>query len=219
MVIFQNRQAAGALLAKKLQGVQADLVLALPRGGVVVAAQIARRLRLPLDVIITRKIGAPTQEELALGAVDSDGSVVWNQELIEDLGSKIDDLETIINLEVEEIKRREQTYRSGKPVLDVEGKKVILVDDGIATGATALSAVNYLKRHGVGEIILTVPVAAGSTLRRLTNQVDSMVVLQRVENFGALGSFYQDFLPVSDDEVIKLLESSYETNSRTGKSR
>ena len=151
MKIFKDRQSAGKLLAKHLKQYkhQANiLVLGIPRGGVVVAAEIAKSLNLlPLDIIITRKIGHPSQPEFALGAVDADGQVLWEEELLNDLGLRIDDLKTEVNEEVEEIKRREQVYKQGGEPLDLNGKTAILVDDGIATGATILTAINYLKRH------------------------------------------------------------------------
>ena len=138
MKIFKNRDAAGQILAKHLKNTRADLVLGIPRGGVVVASEVAKVLKLPLDIIVTRKIGHPNQPELALGAVDVDGEVVWDHELIKDLGLKINDLMEKVKEEVGEIKRREESYRKGKKPLEVENKTIILVDDGIATGATTL---------------------------------------------------------------------------------
>jgi len=212
MKIFKDRQSAGKLLAKHLKQYkhQANiLVLGIPRGGVVVAAEIAKSLNLlPLDIIITRKIGHPSQPEFALGAVDADGQVLWEEELLNDLGLRIDDLKTEVNEEVEEIKRREQVYKQGGEPLDLNGKTAILVDDGIATGATILTAINYLKRHKVNKIILTVPVAGKDSVEKVTRglgQFGEVIVLETPENFQAVSLFYQQFEPVKDQEVIQLL--------------
>lgn len=199
MKIFEDRVSAGILLAKHLkqyQGRDDTLVLGIPRGGVVVAAEVAKELKLPLDALITRKIGAPNQPELALGAVDPDGEVVGD----------VGEFGEIIKRELEELKRRESLYREvGKP-LNVEDKVIILVDDGIATGATTLSAINYLKRHGAKKIILAVSVASKEAINKLTRIADEIIVLETPENFQAVGQFYQEFLPVSDQEVIQLLK-------------
>lgn len=204
MKIFKDRQAAGELLANRLKDTKADLVLGIPRGGVVVAAEIAKDLNLPLDIVVTRKIGAPGQEELALGAVDPDGEVVWDYELLKQLELKIesDQLAEKIEETKEEIKRREEQYRQGRP-LDVQDQMVILVDDGIATGATILSAIKYLKRHGA-RIVLAVPVASQEALRKMEGEVDQSVVLETPEYFAAVGQFYHQFEPVTDEEVIQL---------------
>lgn len=207
MKIFKDRQSAGQLLANRLKDIKADLVLGIPRGGVVVAAEIAKDLNLPLDIVVTRKIGAPGQEELALGAVDPDGEVVWEDRLLSDLGLKIDDLKLEVLDQWKELKRREDLYRNGRSLLDVNGKTAILIDDGIATGATVLSAIKYLKRHGA-RIVLAVPVASQDALRKVEGQVDQSVVLEAPEYFQAVGQFYHQFEPVTDKEVIYLLEAS-----------
>lgn len=218
MKIFKNRQSAGQILAKRLKNVPADLVLAIPRGGVVVAYEIAKALKLPLDIIVTRKIGAPMQPELALGAVDGDGEVVWDENLVKDLRLKIKDLEDEVAAEVEEIKRRERKYRHERRPLArlVEGKEIILVDDGIATGATTLAAIHFLKRHQAKKIILAVPVAGRESVDKIIKQLGGfglpagkageLVVLETPAYFHAVGQFYQDFHPVEDQEVIQLLE-------------
>jgi len=206
MKIFRNRQAAGQLLARRLKNIHADLVLSIPRGGVVVAAEVARILKLPLDIIITRKIGAPNQPELALGAIDPDGETVWEKKLLSDLRLKIDDLREEIQAEWEELKRREDLYRRGKKSLELKNKIVILVDDGIATGSTILAAINFLKRHKAKKIVLAVPVASREAAERLTREVDEAVILETPDFFQAVGQFYQIFLPVSDEEVIQLLD-------------
>lgn len=202
MKIFKDRQSAGKLLAKKLKG-RGDLggrgiVLGIPRGGVVVAAEIAKQLNLPLDILVVRKIGAPGQSELALGAVDADGEVVGDVR-------EIRDVREIVEREIEEIKRREKVYRGGKKALEVKGKVVILVDDGIATGATAEAAINYLKRHGSEKIILAVPVASKEAVREIRG-IGEIKVLEIPEYFQAVGQFYQDFPQVLDKEVVSLLK-------------
>lgn len=210
MMIFKDRQAAGKLLAERLKdqaGKSDRIVLAIPRGGVVVAAEIAKKLHLPLDIVITRKIGAPSQPELALGAVDPNGEVVWDQQLLDDLGLKAQDLQDQVQSQVEEIKRRDQVYRFAKGPLAVTGQTVILVDDGVATGATIISAIYYLKSLQVKDIVVAVPVAALDIAERLSKLVLEVVILHAPENLGAVGNFYTSFEPVGDDKVIQLLEN------------
>ena len=198
MKIFRDRQSAGQILAKHLKNTKADLVLGIPRGGVVVAAEIAKKLNLPLSFIVTRKIGAPMQPELALGAVDPDGNVVLEEQPMEDLRE-------IIQKEWKELKRRENQYRNGKPPVEVNNKRVILVDDGIATGATTLAAIKYLKRHGA-KVILAVPVASKDAMEKVAQEVKEVVVLHTPLDFQAVGQFYQYFEPVIDEEVVQLLK-------------
>lgn len=204
MKIFKNRSAAGKILASRLKGVKADVVLGIPRGGVVVAKEVADNLNLPLDVVVTRKIGAPNQPELALGAVDPDGEVVWDQALLDELRVQSGELRTEIQNQWREVKRREDVYRREKNPLDMQGKTVILIDDGMATGATTLSAIKYLKRHGAG-VILAVPLASKDALEKVRRDCYQVVVLDTPQPFQAVGQFYQEFQPVSDEEVVKLL--------------
>ncbi|MBI2596554.1 phosphoribosyltransferase [Candidatus Daviesbacteria bacterium] len=208
MKLFKDRRSAGILLAKRLRGIrglQGGVVLGIPRGGVVVAAEIAKELNLPLDIIVTRKIGAPNQPELALGAVDTDGEVVWETKLLKDLRFKIGDLREKIEEELIEVKRREQVYRVGRKPIKLIGKTVILADDGIATGSTTLAAVNYLKKHQVRTIILAVSVISKDTAEKIKEAVDIMVALNIPQNFRAVGQFYYQFESVSDEEVVQLL--------------
>lgn len=208
-MLFKDRRQAGEMLAQRLQQYSYSkdtLVLAIPRGGVVVAAEIAKKLNLPLDIVVTRKIGSPTQPELALGAVDPNGDVVWDEKLLGDLGLKIDDLRSEVENQLEEIKRREKLYRQGKSFLNIQGKSVILVDDGIATGATVIAAVKYLKKLKVAKIILAVPVAVADVAEEIDEFIDEKVILEVPDYLGAVGSFYQNFEPVEDEEVIKLLK-------------
>ena len=207
MKIFKDRQSSGKLLAQHLKQYKGEdnvLVLGIPRGGVVVASEIAKALKLPLDVLVTRKIGAPFQPELALGAVDPDGEAVWDEENVRMVG----EVGEIVEKELRELRRRESLYRQGKEPLEVKDKVVILVDDGIATGATTLAAINHLKRHEARKIILAVPVASRESVIRVIREIGEIgevVVLETPEYFQAVGQFYQQFEPVDDEEVVKLL--------------
>ena len=209
MKIFRDRKAAGKILADRLKDTKADLVLGIPRGGVVVAAEIAHELNLPLDIIVTRKIGAPNQPELALGAVDPDGETVWDDKLLKELRIKNYELSNEIEKQIAETKRREEVYRHARPGLAklVNGNTVILVDDGMATGATVLAAVKYLKRHGA-KVILAVPVASQEALNRIKDDCEEIIILHTPEYFQAVGQFYQSFDPVSDEEVVQYLNQS-----------
>lgn len=211
MMIFKDRQAAGKLLAKRLTRYQNDpqaIVLSIPRGGVVVAYEVAKSLKLPLDIMITRKIGSPDQSELALGAVDQDGEVIWNERLLVESRIKKQELRGEIREQIREISRRRDLYGYQKRLpWGLEEKTVILVDDGIATGATVEAAIKYLKRHGVRKIIVAAPVAAPDTLGVLKNETDEVVVLFAPASFSAIGQFYQNFEQVGDEEVIELLNS------------
>lgn len=209
MKIFKDRQSAGKLLFKHLkqyQGRQNTLVLGIPRGGVVVAAELAKQLHLPLDILVIRKIGAPFQPELALGAVDPDGEVIWEESLLQETGFNKEQLQGTIDNELDELKRRENLYRSERKPLELQNKTIILVDDGIATGSTTLSAIRYLKRQEVKKIILAVPVTNVEAEQKLSGVVDELIVLEIPQYFQAVGQFYQHFLPVSDDMVVKWLK-------------
>lgn len=208
MKIFKDRVSAGKLLAKylkKYEGQKNTIVLGIPRGGVVVAHEIARTLKLPLDIIVTRKIGAPMQPELALGAVNSDGEVVWDHDLIDQLDPPAGGLKLKIEDERNEIKRREEVYRQGKLPLHVLNKTVILTDDGIATGATTISAIRYLKKHQASKIVLAVPVASIEAIEKINRELEEVIVLETPPNFASVGQFYYQFEPVTDQEVIQLL--------------
>lgn len=208
MKIFKNRQSAGKLLAEKLEKYKDrnnTIVLAIPRGGVVVGAEVAKDLKLPLDIIITRKIGAPHQKELSLGALDPDGEVWWQYELLDELGLSKKDLEREIEFQKEEILRRERTYRQDCPPLNVTGKTILLIDDGIATGATIISAVKYLRRHKAQKIVLAAPLASKESVQVLEPLVEKVKILHIPVPFQSVGQFYESFLPVSDQEVIQLL--------------
>lgn len=206
--MFIDRQQAGQLLAEKLskyQNAKNTLVLAIPRGGVVVAKEIAKALKLPLDVIITRKIGSPAQKELAIGSINPNGQVIWDQKYIQEFDLTSEQLQQLKDQEFEEIKRHELVYRTKKPPLNIEGKTVILVDDGIATGLTTHSAIDYLCALNPQKIILAVPVADSDSLVEITPKVDEVIILEKADFLQSVGSFYQEFSPISDQEVIQLL--------------
>ncbi len=207
-MIFTDRTDAGRRLAAKLAGYAKRpdvLVLGIPRGGVPVALEVARTLQAPLDVFLSRKLGVPGQEELAFGALASGGLRVLDQDLIDELGISGDEIERITDRVKAELERRERVYREGKPSLDVAGKTVLLVDDGIATGASTLAAIKTLRQMRPAKLVLAVPVAPASTCKRLREQVDELVCVQEPESFYAIGQFYEDFSQVTDAEVIELL--------------
>ncbi|HHW43187.1 MAG TPA: phosphoribosyltransferase [Desulfotomaculum sp.] len=206
--MFVDRVDAGRQLAARLRGIcgRDGLVLAIPRGGVVVGAQIARELGLPLDVVIPRKVGAPHNPEVAIGAVTQDGTTFYNRTLLDFLGLGEDELQEQVELQKKEIKRRMLLYRGRVDYPDYSGRQVILVDDGIATGYTVLAALRWIRRQfAPGELILAVPVAPTDVVDRLGEEVDRLVVLLVPEDFYAVGQFYQDFSQTTDEEVITLL--------------
>jgi len=205
---FPNRAEAGRLLAEKLDkyaGCDDVIVLGLPRGGVPVAYQVAKRLRVPLDVFIVRKLGVPGFEELALGAIASGGVRVVNEDVLRVLPNANELVASVTAREMDELERREQLYRDGRPAPEFKGKTVILVDDGLATGATMRAAVKALRQLGAAKIIVAVPVGAADTCRELEHEVDETVCVMAPEWFQAVGQFYDDFSQTSDDEVRQLL--------------
>jgi putative phosphoribosyl transferase len=205
---FPNRAEAGRVLAEKLDkyaGRDDVIVLGLPRGGVPVAYQVAKRLRVPLDVFIVRKLGVPGFEELALGAIASGGVRVVNEDVLRVLPNANELVASVTAREMDELERREQLYRDGRPAPEFKGKTVILVDDGLATGATMRAAVKALRQLGAAKIIVAVPVGAADTCRELEHEVDETVCVMAPEWFQAVGQFYDDFSQTSDDEVRQLL--------------
>ena len=206
--IFSNRAEAGQLLAEKLgkyAGRDDVIVLGLPRGGVPVAYQVARRLGVPLDVFIVRKLGVPGFEELALGAIASGGVRVLNEDVVRALPKANELIESVTTRELAELARREQIYRDGRPAPDIGGRTVILVDDGLATGATMRAAVAALRQLGAAKIVVAVPVGAADTCREIEQEVDETVCAMAPEWFQAVGQFYEDFSQTSDEEVRELL--------------
>ena len=211
MTPFENRRDAGKQLAAQLVYYEHNaqvIVLGIPRGGIVVADEIARALHAPLDVFIARKIRAPFNQELALGAVASDGTVFLDQALIHELHIPQKLVEHERDRQVHEIQRRIEIYRHGKPPLALKNKIVILVDDGIATGATTIAALRALKHQKPARIILAVPVAPLQVLPQLRAECDELVLLDAPEPFIAVGYFYEDFEQVTDEEVIKILHAA-----------
>lgn len=213
-MLFQDRQDAGRQLAQRLVHLKdqqpSPLVLGLPRGGVVVAAEIARELHAPLDVLVVRKLGAPFQPELALGAV-TDGEqprYVLNSDLVSGLGVDDDYLRHEIAQQFEEVKRRQEFYRRGRAAGPIKGRTIIVVDDGIATGATVRAGIAALRQNQPARVILAVPVAPPETVETLKGDVDEVVCLQAPPNFTAVGRFYVNFEQTTDEEVIAALDGS-----------
>lgn len=205
---FRDRREAGQLLAEQLQFLQGRenlLVLGIPRGGVVVAAEVARALDAPLDVFIARKLGAPHNPELAVGAVASSGNVVLDEHLIAALRVPKSYLEAEIERQRAEIQRRMRVYRGNRPPPDFKDKVVILTDDGVATGATMRAAIQALKETDLQELIVALPVGPPDTVQELASMVDRMVCLHTPTFFWAVGGFYMDFSQTPDQEVIQLL--------------
>ena len=206
---FRNRMQAGMLLAGRLANFarRKDVViLALPRGGVPVGFTIARLLEVKLDVFIVRKLGMPNQPELALGAIASGGLRVLRRDVEKLAGVPMDVIDAIAEREAVEVTRRETLYRGGRPPLALHDMTVILVDDGVATGATMLAAIYAIGEAAPASIIAAVPVAPVETLRMLRSEVDRVVCLRSPEPFHAVGAWYEDFAQTSDEEVRELLE-------------
>ncbi len=206
--MFKDRKDAGMQLAEKLKehiGQKDVLVLALPRGGVVAGAEIANYLKAPLDVLIVRKIGHPWQPELAVGAISETGSIVYNEDVVTSTGVTKDYLRGEAARLREEIAQRQQLYRGGQKLVGLRGKTVILVDDGVATGATIKAAVETLKRQQVGKLIVAVPVAPSFSAAELQRMVDVLVCLDIPEDFMSVGSYYEAFTQVTDTDVMQLL--------------
>ena len=211
--MFRNREEAGRILADKLSQYRNDptaLILALPRGGVVVGYQLSLALHAPLDVVMTRKIGAPGNPEYAIGAVTETGSHSLNQEAVNSFDLSRHELDQLIHIQEKEIARRKDLYRQGRPLPQLTGRTVLLVDDGIATGSTfmasALAIRNLLPRRLVGVI----PVGSPSTIREVRSHVDELVVLMTPDPFYAVGNFFTDFTQVEDRDVIQYLNLAEE---------
>jgi len=209
-MLFQNRTDAGWRLAEALLGYKDrdPVVLALPRGGVPVAAEVAQALDAPLDLLLVRKIGLPRQPELAMGAI-ADGeppSIIRNSDVIEVCGISAEEFEAVCKEERAEIERRRKRYLGGRARSAIRGKVAIIVDDGIATGATTLAAIRAIRMRDPKEIVVAVPVASLETVQELHSEADAIVCLDTPEDLGAIGFFYRDFHQISDDEVIATLK-------------
>ena len=206
--VFRDRREAGRLLAAKLStyaGKPDIVVLGLPRGGVPVAFEVARALAAPLDVFLVRKLGVPGHEELAMGAVASGGVLVLNDDVIARLGIAPDEIDAVAAKETAELARREQLYRSGRTSPEFSGRTVILVDDGLATGATMRAAITALRQSGPARIIVAVPTAAPDICEEFKKQADEIVCYMTPAPFLAVGRWYEDFGQTTDDEVCALL--------------
>ena len=209
-MIFRDRRDAGRVLARIILGMREwkdGLVLGLPRGGVPVAYEVARALNLPLDVFVVRKLGAPGQEELAMGAVASGGTRVVNENVVRELGISPEALEAASRRETTEIERRERAYRDGNPPARIDGRTVILVDDGLATGASMMAAVRAVRTRA-REVIVAVPVAAKATCEEISHEVDQLICAETPRSFMAVGMFYRNFQPTTDEEIRGLLAES-----------
>jgi putative phosphoribosyl transferase len=209
--MFADRRDAGVQLISRLKEYkdqQGVIVLSLPRGGVATGYEIARSLNVPLDIVIVRKIGFPGQPELGIGAVSETGTVVLNTSIISTYGVPKEYIEREVSRQKEEISRRVKLYRKGKRLPSLEGKTVILVDDGVATGATMKSAITTLKEENLKKLVVALPVAPPGVVKELEQMVDIFICIETPFDFMAVGSYYHDFTQVSDEEVVNLLERS-----------
>jgi len=205
---FRDRREAGQLLAKELDFLkdrEDAVVLGIPRGGVVVAYEVAQAIGAPLDVYITRKIGAPHNPELAIGAVASDGRTVLDHDLVRQLGVPKDYVEEETERQRREIERRAREYRGDRPPLDLAGKTVVVVDDGVATGATTMATLRALQKQEPKELILAIPVGPPDTVKQLGEEADRVICLSTPRLFWAVGAFYAVFDQTQDEEVKRLL--------------
>ena len=210
---FRNRSEAGQLLAEQLRHYEmaADaIVLALPRGGVPVGYEIATRLRLPLDIFVVRKLGVPGQRELAMGAIASGGVRVLNEDVLRAIPYAAARVAEITAQETHEVERRERDYRQGRPAPDLDERNLILVDDGLATGATMLAAVAGLRQKNPSKIVVAVPVCPPETLDEIERAADETVILFAPDWFRGVGQFYQDFAQLDDETVRALLARAAE---------
>jgi predicted phosphoribosyltransferase len=205
---FRDRRDAGRLLAQRLAAYahRSDVVvLALPRGGVPVAYEVARALHVPLDVFLVRKLGLPGHEELAMGAVASGGVRVLNRDVVEQLNIPAEVIDAVARRELQELERRERAYRGDRPFPEVRGKTVILVDDGLATGSTMRAAAEALRQQGPARLVVAVPAGSPETCDEFRNEVDEIVCGIMPDPFYAVGLWYDDFSQVTDDEVREIL--------------
>jgi len=210
---FNDRRHAGVLLAKELdayRGHPQTLVLALPRGGVVVGLELSLALHLPLDVFITRKIGLPESPEYAIGAISETGSIYLNPEAAGYLKDSRDDLDGLIAAQRQEIARRQAFYRHGRPLPSLLNQTVIVVDDGIATGSTFFASIEAIRKLSPHRVVGAIPLSPMSTAEKVRAMVDECVILATPEPFGAVGEFYGDFEQVDDEEVVHCLQQAEE---------
>lgn len=213
---YADRSEAGRVLAERLApaGLEGAVVLALPRGGVPVGHEIARRLSCPLDVLVTRKIGYPPQPELGVGAIAEGGAPVFDDALLARLGLTEEDLAATVAAERAELTRRIEVYRRGRPLPETAGRPVIVVDDGLATGGTARAAVRALRGRGPSRLVLAVPVGAADTVAALEAEVDELVVPAAPRDFRAVGQWYRDFEQLTDADVVAWLDRAAHSRQR-----
>ncbi|BAZ21087.1 hypothetical protein NIES4073_19650 [Kalymmatonema gypsitolerans NIES-4073] len=217
-MLYKNRKAAGQILAKELAAYanrQDVLVLALPRGGVPVAFEVAKALNAPLDVFVVRKLGVPEQQELAMGAIASGGVRVLNEDIVRSLGISEAAINQVVAKEQQELERRERLYRGVHPVPTLHERTVILVDDGLATGATMRAAVVALQQQKPAKIIVAVPVSASETCQEFQSKVDEVVCAATPNPFYSVGLWYEDFPQTTDEEVRVLLELAANSQKTT----
>ena len=209
-MIFRDRIDAGRRLAARLEHLRGEVgvVLGLPRGGVPVAAEVARALRAPLDVIIVRKLGVPFQPELGMGAIGEDGAHVINDEVVRMAGVSAAEIAAVETRERAELERRAGRFRRGRLPATLEGRTVLIVDDGIATGSTAMAACQVARARGAARVVLAVPVAPLGWDLDMAGAADELIALETPEPFGAIGRFYQDFSQTTDEEVIACLDGA-----------
>jgi predicted phosphoribosyltransferase len=217
---FRDRREAGRQLAQRLAAYanRPDvLVFALPRGGVPVAYEVARALHAPLDVFLVRKLGLPGHEELAMGAVASGGVRVLNRDVVERLQLPDELIDAVTRRELQELERRERAYRGDRPFPDVQGKTIILVDDGLATGSTMRAAAEALRQQGPARLVIAVPAGSPETCNDFREEVDEVVCAITPDPFYAVGLWYQDFSQTTDDEVRELLSAARREEARVSK--
>ena len=216
--VFEDRRTAGRALVPELQRCELKdpIILGLPRGGVPLAYEIAVALHAPLDTIVVRKLGVPSQPELAFGAIASGGIRVINDDVVESLFSLDEDtIDSIANREMKELRRREEAYRLDRPYPELAGKDVVLVDDGLATGATMRAAAEAVKTRSPSSVVVAVPVGSASAVAKVAAIVDRVICLESPQSFYAVGQFYSDFRQTSDDEVRELLREAWEIADRS----
>ncbi|MEU7060991.1 phosphoribosyltransferase [Streptomyces sp. NPDC046197] len=208
---FRDRRQAGRELAERLRALRDEgalpepVVLALPRGGVAVAREVARELDAPLDVVVVRKIGAPFQEEYGLGAIAGDDPPLFDRGALDRLGLTEQDLAPVVERERDELHRREERYRQGRPAPRLRGRTAVVVDDGLATGSTARAALRHVRRQGPARVVLAVPVGAPEAVKVLSGEADDVLCPYQPASFTAVGAWYDDFGQLTDDEVLKAL--------------
>jgi predicted phosphoribosyltransferase len=213
---FRDRSQAGRKLAEVLRTQQEEgalpdpVVLALPRGGVAVAAEVAQVLGAPLDVLVVRKIGAPFQEEFGVGAIAGDHDALFDEDALARLGLSRSVLAPVVERERAELRRRERRYRQGRPAPELRGRTVILVDDGLATGVTARAALRAVRRQAPGRVVLAVPVGSPEAVALLRAEADDVICLHTPASFMAVGLWYEDFEQLSDDDVLEALHAAAE---------